>query len=125
VKFKLIKQLSYLLLVGGVLVQSFSISGVHYSIAQTQELSSPITIFLNSEQDNNTTLVGRKVNVLYESAQTVILRAQAPWWDVAGHAIDFAKEKGFNIDSVTVFTKQSNGTTFFVPDLYTIFMSKN
>jgi hypothetical protein len=64
------------------------------------------------------------VSVLYESPETLVLIID----DVgtSGPALDYAKEKGYSIDAVTVFTETSapiGNTTYLTPN-YTVFMSK-
>ena len=63
---------------------------------------------------------------LYESPTTLVLRGEGPHFDPLGKAIDNATQNGFSIDSVTVFTQQSqaDGTTRYLRDTYTVFMSK-
>lgn len=63
---------------------------------------------------------------LYESPTTIVLRGEGPHFEPLGKAIDNAKQNGFSIDSVTVFTQQSQafGTTRYLTDTYTVFMSK-
>ena len=70
------------------------------------------------------------VSVLYESAKTLVLTiADVGTFGPAamfGPALDYAKEKGYSIDAVTVFTETSapiGNTTYLTPN-YTVFMSK-
>jgi hypothetical protein len=70
------------------------------------------------------------VSVLYESPKTLVLTIAdvGPFGPAAmfGPAIDYAKEKGYSIDAVTVFTETSSavGTTRYLTPNYTVFMSK-
>jgi hypothetical protein len=70
------------------------------------------------------------VSVLYESPKTLVLTIAdvGPFGPGAmfGPAIDYAKEKGYSIDAVTVFTETSSavGTTRYLTPNYTVFMSK-
>ena len=66
------------------------------------------------------------LNKLYESPTTLVLRGEGPHFEPLGKAIDTAKQNGFSIDSVTVFTQQSQafGNTTYLTDTYTVFMSK-
>ena len=83
----------------------------------------------NSTQINQTGITGylegfRGGSVLYESPKTLVLTID----DVGtfGIAIDYAKEKGYSVDAVTVFTETSaavGGTRYLTPN-YTVFMSK-
>jgi hypothetical protein len=70
------------------------------------------------------------VSVLYESSKTLVLTiADVGTFGPAamfGPALDYAKEKGYSIDAVTVFTETSEpigNTTYLTPN-YTVFMSK-
>ena len=70
------------------------------------------------------------VTVLYESPKTLVLAiADVSTFGPAavfGPALDYAKEKGYSIDAVTVFTETSSAvgnTTYLTPN-YTVFMSK-
>ena len=70
------------------------------------------------------------VSVLYESPKTLVLTIAdvGPLGPAAmfGPAIDYAKEKGYSIDAVTVFTETSSavGSTRYLTPNYTVFMSK-
>lgn len=63
---------------------------------------------------------------LYESDQTIVLRGEGPNFGPLGDAIDQAKIKGYQINSVTVFTETSKAyvNTRYLTDIYTVFMSK-
>jgi hypothetical protein len=63
---------------------------------------------------------------LYESPMTLVLRGEGPHLEVLGKAIDNAKLNGFTIDAATVFTETSQpvGSTTYLTDVYTVFMSK-
>ena len=63
---------------------------------------------------------------LYESPMTLVLRGEGPHLEVLGKAIDNAKLNGFTIDEVTVFTETSQpiGSTRYLTDVYSVFMSK-
>jgi hypothetical protein len=70
------------------------------------------------------------VSVLYESPKTLVLTiADVGVFGPAttfGPALDYAKEKGYSIDAVTVFTETSapiGNTTYLTPN-YTVFLSK-
>ena len=66
--------------------------------------------------------------VLYESPTTLVLRGKAPQPEFTslGQVIDIAKQVGFKIDSVTIFTESSRpiSGTVTLTDVYTIFMSR-
>ena len=68
------------------------------------------------------------LEVLYESPTTLVLRGKAPQPEFTslGQVIDTAKQNGFKIDSVTVFTESSQpiGNRVTLTDVYTVFMSK-
>jgi hypothetical protein len=70
------------------------------------------------------------VTVLYESPKTLVLTiADVSTFGPAavfGPALDYAKEKGYSIDAVTVFTETSSaiGSTTYLTPNYTVFMSK-
>ena len=70
------------------------------------------------------------VSVLYESPKTLVLTiAEVSTFGPAavfGPALDHAKEKGYSIDAVTVFTETSSaiGSTRYLTPNYTVFMSK-
>jgi hypothetical protein len=70
------------------------------------------------------------VTVLYESPKTLVLTiADVSIFGPAavfGPALDYAKEKGYSIDAVTVFTETSSavGSTTYLTPNYTVFMSK-
>ncbi|HEY7109246.1 MAG TPA: hypothetical protein VH415_07465 [Nitrososphaeraceae archaeon] len=83
--------------------------------SNTQENQTGITNYLKGFQS---------ISVLYESPKTLVLTID----DVgtSGAALDYAKEKGYSIDAVTVFTETSapiGNTTYLTPN-YTVFMSK-
>ena len=63
---------------------------------------------------------------LYESPMTLVLRGEGPHLEVLGKAIDNAKLNDFTIDAATVFTETSQpvGSTTYLTDVYTVFMSK-
>jgi hypothetical protein len=70
------------------------------------------------------------VSVLYESPKTLVLTiADVGTFGPAamfGPELDYAKEKGYSIDAVTVFIETSapvGNTTYLTPN-YTVFMSK-
>lgn len=67
------------------------------------------------------------IQVEYESNQTLILKAKDFWLDSAGKVIDLAKQKGYDIDSVTTEMESestdSSGILHF-EYWYGIFMSK-
>ena len=66
------------------------------------------------------------LEVLYESPSTLVLRGEGPQFKSLGEVIDRAKQNGFGIDSVTVFTESGRPVsgTVRLTDVYTIFMSK-
>lgn len=68
------------------------------------------------------------LEVLYESPTTLVLRGKAPQPEFTslGQVIDIAKQNGFKIDSVTVFTESSRpiSGTVTLTDVYTVFMSR-
>ena len=68
------------------------------------------------------------LEVLYESPTTLVLRGKAPppEFTSLGQVIDIAKQNGFKIDSVTVFTESSRpiSGTVTLTDVYTVFMSR-
>ena len=63
-------------------------------------------------------------SVLFESPTTLILSGDDT--NFLGEAIDIAKQSGYKVDSVTVFTEQDrpSGTTVYLIPVYTVFMSK-
>jgi hypothetical protein len=89
----------------------------------------------NNSQVNQTGITNyleglQGVSVLYESPKTLVLTiADVGTFGPAamfGPALDYAKEKGYSIDAVTVFTETSapiGNTTYLTPN-YTVFMSK-
>jgi hypothetical protein len=89
----------------------------------TTTTSSPVKDYANSLQ-NNTSLVGNKVIVDYESPHTLILNLKSNLMNLAGQVIDFAKQKGYGFESVTTYIvpyETAPGVKIF----HTIFMSKN
>jgi hypothetical protein len=69
------------------------------------------------------------VTVLSESPVTLILQVKGDYqggYTHLGQAIDIAKQKGYSIDAVTVFTETSAaiGSTRYLTPNYTVFMSK-
>jgi hypothetical protein len=66
------------------------------------------------------------LEVLYESPSTLVLRGEGPQFQSLGEVIDRAKQNGFGIDFVTVFTESGRPVsgTVRLTDVYTIFMSK-
>ena len=64
------------------------------------------------------------VSVLYDSPKTLVLTVDNV--GTPGPALDYAKEKGYSIDAVTVLTETYapiGNTTYLTPN-YTVFMSK-
>jgi hypothetical protein len=109
----------------------------------------PVTVF--AQQNNQTTATGPVTNftklvqqqfsspsllegfakvpaidVLYERPKSLVLRAEITNFTALGHVIDIAKQNGYTIDAVTVFTQTSRptGETRYLTDTYTVFMSK-
>lgn len=111
----------------------FTVYGINYGTAQIPSSSSPITDFAKSENEklrNNSTFpldFQPVIQVEYESNQTLILKAKDFWLDSAGKVIDLAKQKGYDIDSVTTEMESestdSSGILHF-EYWYGIFMSK-
>lgn len=111
----------------------FTVYGINYVTAQIPMSSSPITDFAKSENEklkSNSTFpldFQPVLQVEYESNQTLILKAKDLWLDSAGKVIDLAKQKGYDIDSVTTETESestdTSGTLHF-DNWYGIFMSK-
>ena len=94
---------------------SFWATGMHTTYGQIS--TTP------NNQTENELLYAQK---LYESPMTLVLRGEGPHLDVLGKAIDNAKLNGFTIDEVTVFTETSQpvGSTTYLTDVYSVFMSK-
>jgi hypothetical protein len=72
-----------------------------------------------------------KVEVLYQSNKSLVLRGDIDNFDALGSVMDIAKQQGYSLDTVTVFTTTSSssssitGTTSATStDHYTVFMSK-
>lgn len=111
----------------------FTVYGINYGTAQILSSSLPITDFAKSENEklksNSTSPLDFQtvIKVEYESNQTLILKAKDLWLDSAGKVIDLAKQKGYDIDSVTTETESEStdisGTLHF-DHWYGIFMSK-
>lgn len=111
----------------------FTVYGINYGTAQIASSSLPITDFAKSENEklksNSTSPLDFQtvIKVEYESNQTLILKAKDLWLDSAGKVIDLAKQKGYDIDSVTTETESEStdisGTLHF-DHWYGIFMSK-
>jgi hypothetical protein len=129
-------KLSYrelIVLAAAMIFTLYTVYGIHYGIAQIPSSSSPITDFAKSENEklksNSTFPVDFQpvIQVEYESNETLILKAKDLWLDSAGKVIDLAKQKGYDIDSVTTETesesKDISGTLHF-DHWYGIFMSK-
>lgn len=108
-------QLSILIVAGTV---SFvGLLGNNLALAQTTN-STPVTDFVNSA--NKAPVM--HVVVRYESPKTIILQLQdesPSYFEEFGHAIDFAKEQGYSIESTSTFTD-----AHFDLDYYTVFMAK-
>jgi hypothetical protein len=111
----------------------FTVYGINYGTAQILSSGLPITDFAKSENEklkrNSTSPLDFQtvIKVEYESNQTLILKAKDLWLDSAGKVIDLAKQKGYDIDSVTTETESEStdisGTLHF-DHWYGIFMSK-
>lgn len=111
----------------------FTIYGFNYGIAQITTSNLSITDFAKSENEklrsNSTSPLDFQtvIKVEYESNQTLILKAKDLWLDSAGKVIDLAKQKGYDIDSVTTEMESEltdiSGTHHF-DHWYAIFMSK-
>ena len=99
----------------GVLGLSFWATGMHTTYGQISTTS--------NNQTEDELLYAQK---LYESPMTLVLRGEGPHLEVLGKAIDNAKLNGFTIDEVTVFTETSQpvGSTTYLTDVYSLFMSK-
>jgi hypothetical protein len=93
---------------------SFWATGMHTTYGQIS--TTP------NNQTENELLYAQK---LYESPMTLVL-GEGPHLEVLGKAIDNAKLNGFTIDEVTVFTETSQpvGSTTYLTDVYSVFMSK-
>lgn len=94
------------------------------SVAQTTSSSSPIRDFVKSKLQNlnmSNTMYYTVLEVQYESPRTIILFTSG-FFVIAGEVIDFAKQLGYDIDSVTVYTQEDKSTVF--NQYYHIFMSK-
>ena len=111
----------------------FTIYGFNYGTAQVPSSSLPITDFAKSENEklksNSSSPLDFQtvIKVEYESNQTLILKAKDLWLDSVGKVIDLAKQRGYDIDSVT--TEMESESTDISGILhfdhwYGIFMSK-
>jgi hypothetical protein len=91
--------------------------------AEISVSNSTVDDYVNSLPHNTNAQFGKRVTILYESPQTLIMDLNSNSLNVAGEVIDFAKQKGYNLDFVNDRTERSVNTDSIVI-FYTVFMSK-
>jgi hypothetical protein len=119
-------------------ILTLAIIGTNGSYAQNQTQQEPTLNFTKLIQQKFSTAVPGiappnntlpNVEVLYQSNKTLVLRGDIENFDSLGSVIDIAKQQGYSLDTVTVFTTTSSSsflerTQSTSTDHYTVFMSR-